>query len=112
MALADVLREKKTPAVEGVLLEQDWAGQNSIPRLKRGAPSGVGSRRSEHYTGLNLSCSSVVASTGIRRVPAPEARATMQAIEAWQEGISLEEKAKTSRDLTEALEKWGHYKPV
>jgi ribulose-bisphosphate carboxylase large chain len=36
----------------------------------------------------------------------------MQAIEAWQEGNSLEEKAKTSRDLKEALEKWGHYKPV
>jgi ribulose-bisphosphate carboxylase large chain len=36
----------------------------------------------------------------------------MQAIEAWQEGISLEEKAKKSQDLKEALEKWGHYKPV
>ena len=39
------------------------------------------------------------------------ATATMQAIEAWQEGITLEEKAKKSQELKEALEKWGHYKP-
>jgi ribulose-bisphosphate carboxylase large chain len=36
----------------------------------------------------------------------------MQAMEAWQEGVSLEEKAKTAVALKEALGKWGHYKPV
>jgi ribulose-bisphosphate carboxylase large chain len=35
----------------------------------------------------------------------------MQAIEAWQEGITLEEKAKKAPALKSALEKWGHYKP-
>jgi ribulose-bisphosphate carboxylase large chain len=35
----------------------------------------------------------------------------MQAIEAWQEGITLEEKAKKAPELKSALEKWGHYKP-
>jgi ribulose-bisphosphate carboxylase large chain len=39
------------------------------------------------------------------------AKATMQAIEAWQEGMTLEEKAKTVKELGEALGKWGHYKP-
>ena len=39
------------------------------------------------------------------------ARATMQAIEAWQEGVTLDEKAKSSPDLREALKKWGYYKP-
>ena len=40
------------------------------------------------------------------------AQATMQAIEAWQEGVTLEEKAKKAQELREALGKWGHYKPV
>jgi ribulose-bisphosphate carboxylase large chain len=35
----------------------------------------------------------------------------MQAIEAWQEKITLEEKAKKAPELASALEKWGHYKP-
>ena len=39
------------------------------------------------------------------------ARATMQAIEAWQEGMTLEEKAKKAKELKEALAKWGYYKP-
>ncbi|MDD5172373.1 MAG: RuBisCO large subunit C-terminal-like domain-containing protein, partial [Candidatus ainarchaeum sp.] len=39
------------------------------------------------------------------------ARATMQAIEASMEGETLAEKAKTSPELREALEKWGYYKP-
>ena len=40
------------------------------------------------------------------------ARATMQAIEAWQEGVTLDEKAKSSQELREALKKWGYYKPI
>jgi ribulose-bisphosphate carboxylase large chain len=36
----------------------------------------------------------------------------MQAIEAWQDDITLEEKAKKAKELKEALGKWGHYKPV
>lgn len=39
------------------------------------------------------------------------ARATMQAIEAHNQGISLEEKAKKHIELREALEKWGHLHP-
>ena len=35
----------------------------------------------------------------------------MQAIEAWKEGISLDEKASGSKELARALEKWGYYKP-
>ena len=39
------------------------------------------------------------------------AKATMQAIEATMEGLSLEEKAKKNPELALALKKWGHYKP-
>nr|VDD88748.1 RuBisCO long chain, Form III-b [uncultured archaeon] len=39
------------------------------------------------------------------------AKATMEAIDAFKKGISLEEKAKTSIELRQALEKWGHLHP-
>lgn len=40
------------------------------------------------------------------------AKASMQAIEATLKGETLEEAAKTHKELREALEKWGHMKPV
>ena len=39
------------------------------------------------------------------------AEATMQAIEAWCEGVTLAEKAKKAKELAGALDKWGSYKP-
>ncbi|MDD1675612.1 MAG: RuBisCO large subunit C-terminal-like domain-containing protein, partial [Methanomicrobiales archaeon] len=39
------------------------------------------------------------------------ARATVQAIDAWKEGMSLDEKAKKAPELKQALEKWGLYHP-
>lgn len=39
------------------------------------------------------------------------ARAIMQAIEAYKKGISLDEYAKTKKELKSALEKWGHIRP-
>ncbi len=110
-ALADVLREKKTHAVEGMLLEQDWG------RIKSAFPVSSGGLHPGLVPDvLNIYGDELVllVSGGIHGHPKGTragAQATMQAIDAWQEGVSLEEKAKMSKELHEALEKWGHYKP-
>ena len=39
------------------------------------------------------------------------AMAAMQAIEATNKKISLEQYARTNKELREALQKWGHLKP-
>ena len=44
--------------------------------------------------------------------PKAGAKAVRDAIDAYLEGVSLEEKAKVSEELKRALEKWGHLKPV
>ena len=109
--LADVLREKKTPAVEGMLLEQDWG------KIKSAFPVSSGGLHPGLVPDvLNIYGSEIVllVSGGIHGHPEGTragAQATMQAIEAWQEGITLEEKAKKAPALKSALEKWGHYKP-
>jgi ribulose-bisphosphate carboxylase large chain len=40
------------------------------------------------------------------------AKATIQAIEAWKDGVTLEDKAKSSPELKQALDKWGILHPV
>lgn len=44
--------------------------------------------------------------------PAAGAKAVRQAIDATMQGISLDEYAKTHKELARALEKWGHIIPV
>jgi ribulose-bisphosphate carboxylase large chain len=110
-ALADVLREKKTAAVDGMLLEQDWGKiKSAFPVSSGGLHPGLVPDVLDIY-GIDLV---LLVSGGIHGHPdgtRAGARATMQAIEAWQEGVTLEEKAKKAPPLKKALEKWGHYKP-
>ncbi|MEM0325684.1 MAG: RuBisCO large subunit C-terminal-like domain-containing protein, partial [Desulfurococcaceae archaeon] len=44
--------------------------------------------------------------------PRAGARAVRQALEAIQKGIPLDEYAKTHKELSRALEKWGFVKPI
>ena len=112
VALADLLREKKTKAVEGMLLEQDWGKiKSAFPVSSGGLHPGLVPDVMDIY-GTEMV---LLVSGGIHGHPKGTragAQATMQAIEAWQEGVTLEEKAKTAKELREALGKWGHYKPV
>ncbi|HUU75467.1 MAG TPA: RuBisCO large subunit C-terminal-like domain-containing protein, partial [Methanoregulaceae archaeon] len=101
----------KTHAVEGMLLEQDWGRiKSAFPVSSGGLHPGLVPDVLDIYGNEMV----LLVSGGIHGHPKGTragARATMQAIEAWQEGVTLEEKAKHAMDLKEALEKWGHYKP-
>jgi ribulose-bisphosphate carboxylase large chain len=112
MALADILREKKIKAVEGMLLEQDWGKiKNAFPVSSGGLHPGLVPDVLDIY-GTEMV---LLVSGGIHGHPKGTragAQAVMQAIEAWKEGITLGEKAKNAKALAEALEKWGYYKPM
>jgi len=112
VALADLLREKKTKAVEGMLLEQDWGKiKTAFPVSSGGLHPGLVPDVMDIYGPEMV----LLVSGGIHGHPKGTragAKATMQAIEAWQEGVTLEEKAKKAKELKEALGKWGYYKPV
>jgi ribulose-bisphosphate carboxylase large chain len=111
VALANLLREKKTEAVEGMLLRQDWGKiKSAFPVSSGGLHPGLVPDVLDIY-GTEMI---LLVSGGIHGHPKGTragAMATMQAIEAWQEGVTLEEKAKKAPELKEALAKWGHYKP-
>jgi ribulose-bisphosphate carboxylase large chain len=109
--LADVLREKHTNAVDHMALDQDWGTiKSAFPVSSGGLHPGLVPDVLDIY-GTELV---LLVSGGIHGHPKGTragAEATMQAIEAWQDGETLDEKAKKAPALSEALEKWGYYKP-
>jgi ribulose-bisphosphate carboxylase large chain len=110
-AIADILRERNTEGVEGLIMDQDWGNKKSaFPVSSGGLHPGLVPDVMDIY-GKDLI---ILVSGGIHGHPdgtRAGAKAAMQAIEAVTDGISLEEKAKDHHELARALEKWGHYKP-
>ncbi|MDN7025846.1 type III ribulose-bisphosphate carboxylase [Methanoculleus sp. FWC-SCC1] len=109
--LADMLRERRVGAVEKTALEQDWGDiRSAFPVSSGGLHPGLVPDVLDIY-GTELV---LLVSGGIHGHPQGTragAEATMQAIEAWRDGETLEEKAAKAPELRAALEKWGHYKP-
>lgn len=109
--LADVLRERHVNAVPRVLLDQDWGHiRSAFPVSSGGLHPGIVPDVLDIY-GDDLV---LLVSGGIHGHPdgtRAGAIATMQAIEAWKEGVTLDERAKSSRELARALEKWGYLRP-
>jgi ribulose-bisphosphate carboxylase large chain len=109
--LADVLREKKVKGVDHMALGQNWGNiRNAFPVSSGGLHPGLVPDVLDIY---GTECVLLV-SGGIHGHPKGTragAMATMQAIEAWKGGVSLQEKAGDSPELKAALEKWGFYKP-
>ena len=109
--LADILRERRVNALPHMALEQDWGDIKSAFPVSSGGlhPGLVPDVLDIYETDLVL-----LVSGGIHGHPEGTragAMAVMQAIEAWQEGESLDEKANHAPELKKALEKWGYYKP-
>jgi ribulose-bisphosphate carboxylase large chain len=111
LSVANILREKNVKSYKKVLLEQDWGNTKpAFPVTSGGLHPGIVPNVMDIY-GIN---SVILVSGGIHGHPRGTragAIATMQAIEATQKKISLEEYAKTHRELREALEKWGRMRP-
>ena len=109
--LADVLREQKVKAVPRVLLDQDWGKiRSAFPVSSGGLHPGLVPDVLDIY-GTELV---LLVSGGIHGHPQGTragAVATIQAIEAWNDGMPLDEKARSSPELARALEKWGYYRP-
>jgi ribulose-bisphosphate carboxylase large chain len=109
--LADILRKEKVECQDHLALDQDWGTiRNAFPVSSGGLHPGLVPDVLDIY---GTECVLLV-SGGIHGHPSGTragAMATMQAIEAWKEGVSLEEKARGSPELAFALEKWGYYKP-
>jgi ribulose-bisphosphate carboxylase large chain len=111
LSIADVLRERLTVERPGMLMEQDWGAiKSAFPVSSGGLHPGLVPDVMDIYgTDLVLLVSGGI--HGHPRGTRAGAKATMQAIEAWMDGETMEEKASRSKELSQALEKWGHHLP-
>ena len=109
--IADILREKVVRGKGRLALDQDWGNINTaFPVASGGLHPGLVPEVLDIY-GTELV---LLVSGGIHGHPngtRDGAMATMQAIEAWMDGVTLEEKAKQAPELDAALGKWGHLQP-
>ena len=110
-AIADTLRNFKVAPKKGFLLNQDWGKiKPAFPVSSGGIHPGLIPDEMNIY-GKDFV---LLVSGGIHGHPRGTragAMATMQAIESTNKGISLEQFAKSNKELREALEKWGRLKP-
>lgn len=111
MSIANVLREKNVKAYKKIILEQNWGNiKPAFPVTSGGLHPGLVPDI------MNIYGKEVVmlVSGGIHGHPngtRAGATATMQALEATKKKISLEEYARSHKELKQALEKWGRLKP-
>ncbi|MDD5340640.1 MAG: type III ribulose-bisphosphate carboxylase [Candidatus ainarchaeum sp.] len=110
-AVADMLRERKVKPLKGMLMAQDWGSiKTAFPVCSGGLHPGLVPDVMDIYGEEMV----LLVSGGIHGHPKGTragAKASMQAIDAWEEGTPLEEKAKRAPELREALAKWGRMKP-
>ncbi len=110
-ALASMLRDRNVKERKGLLLEQNWGKiKPAFPVSSGGIHPGLVPDEMKIY-GKDMV---LLVSGGIHGHPKGTragAKATMQALNAVKNGVSLEEYAKYHPELREALEKWGRLKP-
>nr|VDD89158.1 RuBisCO long chain, Form III-b [uncultured archaeon] len=109
--VADVLRDKHTKPHKNILVNQDWGNiKSGFPVTSGGLHPGLVPDVMKIYGNEMV----MLVSGGIHGHPKGTragAKASMQAIEATQQNISLEQYAKTHIELRQSLEKWGRMKP-
>nr|VDD89170.1 RuBisCO long chain, Form III-b [uncultured archaeon] len=109
--ITHILRERKIKEERNRILNQDWGNiRSAFPVSSGGLHPGL---VPDVMNIFGNDCV-ILVSGGIHGHPRGTragAKAAMQAIEATQEKISLEDYAKNHKELREALDKWGHLKP-
>jgi ribulose-bisphosphate carboxylase large chain len=111
--MKDMLLNKNVKEFQGRTLEQDWGSlKATLPVASGGLHPGV---LPEVMAVYDTSDMVLQVGGGIHGHPGGThsgAKATVQAIDAWRDKVTIEEKAESSPELAKALAKWGYIKPI
>ncbi|MFX0212328.1 MAG: RuBisCO large subunit C-terminal-like domain-containing protein, partial [Candidatus Hodarchaeota archaeon] len=111
--MRDLLLNNEIVEVEGRILSQMWGNHKAtMPIASGGLHPGLLPELLDVYKTTDIG---IQVGGGIHGHPDGThagAKATVQAIEAWKDGITLEEKANDHLELSKALKRWGYIKPV
>jgi len=112
LAMKDMLLNKKVNEIKNLRMKQNWGKiKETLPCSSGGLHPGLLPAVMDLYGTTDL-----VLQIGGGTLGHPDgieagARAVMQSIEAYREGMKLGEYAETHKELRRALEKWGHLRP-
>ncbi len=113
IAMKDMIMQKKVKEIFGLRMNQDWRKIKSmLPVSSGGLHPGLLPEIFDIYGTTDIVLQVGGGTQGHPMGIEAGAKAVMQSIEAYKEGISLEEYAKKNKELRVALEKWGYERPI
>ncbi len=112
LAMKEMLLSKEVKEIENIRLKQKFYHiKESMPVASGGLHPGILPLLFDIYNTTDMVIQVGGGVLGHPKGPYEGAKAVTQAIEAYHEGISLDEYAKTHKELKEALKKWHYVKP-
>jgi ribulose-bisphosphate carboxylase large chain len=113
VATKDMIMEKSVPEIKDLRMPQDWGKiKPMLPVASGGLHPGLLPEVFDIYGTSDIVIQAGGGTQGHPMGIEAGAKAIMQAIEAYHEGVKLEDYARKHRELAAALEKWGRLKPV
>lgn len=113
MAMEKMLMSQEVGEIKNVRMPQKWGKiKPTLPVSSGGLHPGILPAVFDIYGTTDIGLQVGGGTQGHPDGIEAGAKAVMQSIEAYKQGISLEEYAKTHKELKAALDKWGHMKPI
>jgi ribulose-bisphosphate carboxylase large chain len=112
VAMKDMITRQQVGEIEGLRMPQKWGEiKPMLPVASGGLHPGLLPEIFDIYKTMDIVLQLGGGTQGHPMGIEAGARATMQAIEAYKTGISLDEYSKKHKELRSALDKWGYTKP-
>jgi ribulose-bisphosphate carboxylase large chain len=112
VATKEMIMQQKVDEISGLRMPQKWGAiKPMLPVASGGLHPGLLPEIFDIYGTLDIVVQAGGGTQGHPMGIEAGARAVMQAIEAYKEGVSLGEYSKTHKELKAALDKWGYTKP-
>ncbi|MEW6222227.1 MAG: type III ribulose-bisphosphate carboxylase [Candidatus Hadarchaeota archaeon] len=112
VATKEMITQRAVDEIQGLRMPQKWGAiKPMLPVASGGLHPGLLPQVFDIYGTLDIVVQAGGGTQGHPMGIEAGARAIMQAIEAYKEGISLDDYSKTHKELKAALDKWGYSKP-
>ncbi len=112
VATKEMIMAQEVGEIHGLRMPQKWGRiKPMLPVASGGLHPGILPELLDIYGTMDLVLQVGGGTLGHPMGIEAGARSVMQAIEAYKEGVKLEDYAETHKELKVALEKWGHTKP-
>lgn len=113
LAMEKMLMNQEVKEIKNLRLPQKWGKiKPTLPVSSGGLHPGILPAVFDIYGTTNIGLQVGGGTLGNPLGIEAGAKAVVQSIEAYKQGIDLEEYAKTHKELKAALDKWGHMKPI